>query len=127
MAQEEHTAKPVEVKHPVSVPRAQRVRQPHHEHLRQLFHHDMDRMFERIWGGWLAPFHRIFEHEPAWRGEGSFLFADPALDLTEDDKSYTITAEVPGLEQKNIEVSLSGDILTLKCEKRDEREEKKKN
>ena len=125
MAKEEHSATPMEVKHPGRVPDAPHLRLPHHEHLRQMVHHEMDRMFERMRGGMMM-FHRLFEHEPAWGRDMSSVFADPAIDLTEDDKAYTITAEVPGLEPKDIEVALSGDMLTLKGEKREEAEEKEK-
>ena len=47
--------------------------------------------------------------------------------MTEDDKAFTITAELPGLEEKNIDVTVSGDMLTIKGEKRYERDESDKN
>jgi HSP20 family protein len=47
--------------------------------------------------------------------------------VTEDEKTYKITAELPGLDQKNLDVSVSGDMLTLKGEKHHEKEEKDKN
>jgi HSP20 family protein len=45
------------------------------------------------------------------------------LDVSEDEKGYHITAELPGMSEKDIDVDLSGDTLTIKGEKRDEREE----
>ena len=57
----------------------------------------------------------------------SFVVPEPAVEVTEDAKAYTITVEVPGLEQKDVEISLSGDFLTFKGEKRDEKEEKGKD
>ena len=47
--------------------------------------------------------------------------------MSEDDKAYKITAELPGVEPKDVEVSLSGDMLVFKGEKQQEKEEKAKN
>ena len=47
--------------------------------------------------------------------------------MSEDQKVYKISAELPGIEAKDIEVSVSGDTLVLKGEKRQEKEEKDKN
>jgi HSP20 family protein len=51
----------------------------------------------------------------------------PAIDVTEDDKADKIEAKLPGLDEKDIEVTVSGGTLTLKGEKRQEKEEKGKN
>ena len=88
----------------------------------------MDRLFDRFAGGFGLPaFRRMFNVDPAWRSESSFSFSAPAVDVTEDDKAYTITAELPGLEEKNLDVTVSGDMLTLKGEKHYEKDEKDKN
>jgi len=47
--------------------------------------------------------------------------------MREDEKAYKISAELPGIDAKDIEVSVSGDMLVLKGEKRQETEEKDKN
>ncbi len=89
---------------------------------------EMDRLFDRFAGGFGLPaFRRMFDIEPPWSPESSFSVSAPAVDVTEDDKAYTITAELPGLEQKNIDVTVSGDMLTLKGEKRYAKEEEDKN
>lgn len=49
----------------------------------------------------------------------------PAVDLKEMDEEYLLTAELPGLEEKDIEVDVDNDVLTLKGEKKTEREETK--
>jgi len=49
---------------------------------------------------------------------------DPAHDVTETKDSLTITAELPGLEAKDVDVAISGDMLTIKGEKKQEKEEK---
>src|SRR5262249_40438990 len=50
----------------------------------------------------------------------------PAVDVVEREKAYEITAELPGLDEKNIEVKVADGILTLKGEKQEEKKEKKK-
>ena len=88
---------------------------------------EMDRLFDRFAGGYgfhIPSFRRLFDVEPASRQESSFSFPTPAVEVTEDDKTYRITAELPGLEQKDIEIVVTGDMLTLKGEKRYEKEEK---
>jgi HSP20 family protein len=47
--------------------------------------------------------------------------------MSEDDKAYKISAELPGLDAKDVDVSVSGNMLILKGEKRQEKEEKDKN
>ncbi len=94
----------------------------------QSFRGELDRVFDRFAGGFSLPsFRRMFDVEPAWRAENSFSFPAPSVDVTEDGKAYKITAELPGLEQKNIDISVSGDMLTLKGEKHYEKDEKDKN
>ena len=51
----------------------------------------------------------------------------PAVDITQTDKGYEITAELPGMEDKDIEVKLANGVLTIRGEKRDEKEEKNKD
>jgi HSP20 family protein len=95
----------------------------------QSFRGEMDRLFDRFGGSFGLPgFHRrMFDIEPAWPSESSFSFSAPAVDVTEDDKAYKITAELPGLEEKNVDITVSGDMLTLKGEKQYEKEEKNEN
>ena len=51
----------------------------------------------------------------------------PPLDVAETDENITVKAEVPGIEPKDIDISISGDTLTIKGEKKAEKEEKGKN
>jgi len=88
----------------------------------------MDRLFDRFAGGFGLPaFRRLFDFEPPWRGDSSFSFTAPAVDVTEDAKGFTITAELPSLEEKNVDVNVSGDMLTIKGEKRYEKDESDKH
>jgi HSP20 family protein len=88
------------------------------------FRGEMDRLFDRFG---FPSLRRIFDMEPAWRPASSFAFSVPAIDMSEDDKTYRISAELPGLDAKDVEVSISGTTLVLKGEKRQEKEEKDKN
>mgnify|MGYP000044189864 CR=1 FL=1 len=51
----------------------------------------------------------------------------PRLDISEGEKDISISAEIPGCDAKDIEVTLEGRILTIKGEKKQEKEEKTKN
>ncbi|GMV56266.1 MAG: hypothetical protein AMXMBFR6_20710 [Betaproteobacteria bacterium] len=90
--------------------------------------HEIDRVFDDFnRGGWLSPFGRkSFGHEPFWRHELSWG-ASPAVDIVEKDAAFEIEVELPGMDEKDIEVSLADDMLTIRGEKTEEKEEKKKN
>ena len=85
------------------------------------FRGEMDRLFDRFG---FPSLRRVFDIEPSWRSASSFSFSTPAIDMSEDDKAYKISAELPGIDPKDIEVSLSGDTLVLKGEKRQEEKDK---
>jgi HSP20 family protein len=72
-----------------------------------------------------SPF-RSGQAEPFWRREMSWGAA-PAVDIAEKDNAYEITAELPGMEEKDIEVKYAGGAITIKGEKTEEKEEKKKD
>ena len=86
---------------------------------------EIDRLFEDFASGFsLFPFgRRGFEIEPAFRMP-SWGVSVPAVDVVEKDKEYRITAELPGMDEKDIELTLSGDMLSIKGEKREEKEQK---
>lgn len=93
------------------------------EKLRQ----QVDHLFEDFnRGSGLSPFsRRLFDVEPFWRREfiGRGL---PAVDIAEKEKSFEITAELPGMDQKDIEIKLSDGSLIIKGEKREDKEENRK-
>ena len=83
-------------------------------------------MFDDFGGGiWRSPFRGSF-FEPFRRGEAA-LAELPAVDVIETDKAYEITAELPGIDEKNVDVKFANGVLTIKGEKQDEKEEKKKD
>jgi HSP20 family protein len=53
--------------------------------------------------------------------------AYPAVDLSEDENEITVKAELPGLEAKDVELTLDQGVLTIRGEKKFEGEEKKEN
>jgi HSP20 family protein len=55
---------------------------------------------------------------------GGMLMA-PSIDVTETDKEVRIRAELPRVDEKEVEVSLHDDLLTLRAEKRQERKEER--
>jgi HSP20 family protein len=89
---------------------------------------EVDRLFEDFGADfWRHPFRRAaFDVEPFWRRELTWGAA-PAVDIVEKDKAYEVTAELPGLDEKNIEVKLANGGLMIKGEKQEEKEEKKKD
>jgi HSP20 family protein len=74
------------------------------------FRREMDRMFDRF-----------FDGLPASSGHG-WQALTPAVDIDETGKEMVITAELPGVSDKDVEVSLAGDVLTIKGEKKSEKE-----
>jgi len=89
---------------------------------------EIDRLFDDFDGGfWRSPFRRsAFDVVPFWGRESTWPTA-PAVDFTDTDKAYEITAELPGLDEKNVEVKVANGVLTIKGEKQEEKEEKKKD
>jgi HSP20 family protein len=95
---------------------------------RESLRREIDRLFEGFDRDYRSfPVRRpIFDVEPFWRRELSWT-AVPAVDITESEKTYEVTAELPGMDEKNIEVKVVNGNLTIKGEKQEEKEEKKKD
>lgn len=86
---------------------------------------EVDRLFEDFRRGGTGG-RSVFDLEPFWRGDITWAKA-PAVDITEKDKSYEVTAELPGLSEKEIQVKFANGVLTISGEKKEEKEEKKKD
>ncbi len=76
---------------------------------------EMDSMFDRFFGD--------FDLDIRDRWEGY----SPHIDVVENDKDIRVSAELPGMDEKDIDVTLTKDTLTLKGEKKEEKEEKGKD
>ena len=83
----------------------------------------MDRLFDDFSSGfWRGS---LFDMAPFRRAEAALRM--PAVDVAKTDKAYEITAELPGLDEKNIEVKLANGVLSIKGEKQEDKEEKQKD
>lgn len=92
------------------------------------FRGEIDRLFERFAGPFgMHSLRRMFDADPTIRQESTFGFAAPVVDIAENETAYRITAELPGLEPKDVELSISGDTLVMRGEKREEKEHKDKD
>jgi HSP20 family protein len=80
----------------------------------------MDRLFD--------DFSRTFDIAPSsatpLMSERSFW---PRIEMSENDRELTLSAELPGLEEKDIDVQLTGNTLTIKGEKKMDTEERGRN
>jgi HSP20 family protein len=81
---------------------------------------EINRIFDDMWREMGTP----LSLRAGW-GEGAGATTWPALDVSETDTTVEIAAELPGLAEKDVELSIVGDLLTIKGEKRDEKTEKK--
>ena len=76
------------------------------------FRNEMDDLLSRFWSGtqdgWLA---------------GSFA---PSVDLTETDNAYEVRMDIPGMESKEFDVKVQGNLVTVSGERKEEQEEKGK-
>ena len=80
---------------------------------------EMNDLFEDFWrGSRLSPF---------WREGAAMEAFAPRVDVTEDEKEVLVTAELPGIDEKEIDLTLSRDSLTIRGEKKEEHEEKGQN
>jgi HSP20 family protein len=79
---------------------------------------EMDRVFDRFETGW-----------PRWPAllRRSDAMTAPELDVRENSDSITIEAELPGVEDKDVSVTLANGVLTIRGEKKQEKEEKGDN
>lgn len=78
------------------------------------FRSEMDSLFDRFFR--LEPFKSV---EP-----GRWM---PSIDVSETPKEIIVKAEIPGMEAKDIDVSISGNLVTIQGERRHETEEKDEN
>lgn len=81
---------------------------------------EMDRVFERFENGWSR------FPSALWRGNGRDVMV-PELDVHDDGKQLLIEADLPGVAEKDVAVTLANGTLTIKGEKKSEREDKKDN
>ena len=76
---------------------------------------EIDRLFEDFTRGF-----------PTFSGNGATALM-PSMDVTETDKEIEVTAELPGLEEKDVQINLADNLLSIRGEKKAEKEQKDKN
>jgi len=81
-------------------------------------HREIDRLFDDFARGF--PALTGFSN-----GNGGKLM--PSIDVVETDKEIEITAELPGLEEKDVQLNVADNLLTIRGEKKAEKEEKDKD
>jgi HSP20 family protein len=90
------------------------------EHPFGSFQREMNRLFGNFFSGFsLSPW--------APMEKGAARTFSPRVDVSETDKEIKVSAELPGMEEKDIDVSLTRDTLTIKGEKKEEKEESGKD
>ncbi len=104
---------------------------PEDNHPLQNLRSEIDHVFERFaqgWPQWGGLWHRKTGATPMEDWPAVFDYrSSPDVNIGESDGEYEITAELPGLDEKDIELTISDGVLTLKGEKKAEREDKHKD
>ncbi len=84
----------------------------------QSLQNDINRAFDSFWRGFDLP----------WPSTSSaWSISMPSVDVSESDKEIEVTAELPGMDEKDIDVSLAEGVLTIRGEKKSEIEKKEKD
>ena len=97
---------------------------------------EIDRLFDEFAGAWSQwPFgRRLFDQrvlaprdfEPRLWREGAGEISMPVVDIQENDQAWRICAELPGIDDKDIEVSVTDDSLAIRGEKKQSHDEREK-
>ena len=81
----------------------------------EVFRREFDRLFDDFWRG--------FELPSFGRMDYPLGMMAPRMDVTEEDDEFLVTMELPGMDEKDVEVELSDNVLTIKGEKKAEEHE----
>lgn len=82
---------------------------------------EVNRLFDEFFS---RPFDLLNPWESLWESAGVFT---PRVDVKETDREVVITAELPGLDERDVQVTLSGNLLTIRGQKKSEVEEQGQN
>ena len=82
-------------------------------------HREVDRVFEDFWRGFGSP--------ALFNDNGGAMTFDVRVDTSEDDKAYHVVAELPGMSEKDVEVTFADNMLTISGEKKAEKEVKEEH
>jgi len=85
-------------------------------------HREMNRLFDEAFRGFCMP--------EGGSGTGALAavgVATPRIDVSESDQQLMVRAELPGVDQNDVEITLNDDVLTIRGEKKAEQEDKQEN
>lgn len=94
--------------------------EPERENPLAVFHREFDDLFEDLWRGFDLPMSVLGGYEAPFRA------MTPRMDMTEDDDRIRIAVELPGMDEKDVEVTLRDNVLIITGEKKLETEETEK-
>lgn len=80
---------------------------------------ELNEVFDRFFERFERPFLDRLAGAPG-------VFGQPSVDISETDRAIEIAVDLPGMDEDDIEVTLTGDVLTVRGERRHEREENEK-
>lgn len=89
----------------------------------QDFHREINRLFDQTFRNF--GFSSFDINRPFLPSVGNML--RPMTDLSANDKEYTVTVEVPGAEKDDIKIEVANNIMTIRGEKKQKKEEKEKD
>ena len=84
-------------------------------------HREMNRLFDDVFSRFDTGLPSAFGRMPGWSG-GSW----PSLEVTASDHEVRVSAELPGMDQKDVEVLVDDNVLTVRGEKKAEAEDKER-
>jgi HSP20 family protein len=113
---EEEVDHSVPVKHGSSTMYPQRG----HDSMLQL-HRDIDHLFDRFFREFNSPLLTGWPTFPSFEGQGVLK---PRVDLSAREQEYLLTVEIPGVNEKDVRLDISGNMMTIQGEKKQEKEEK---
>lgn len=109
-----------------SVP-IQRQQDTRSQHPVRFLHDDMNRLFDEFFHQYESMFSGLEGSLLPWGTVSGTIAADfPRVDVRDTEKELRISAEIPGMTDKDVEVSLSSDTLTLSGEKKEEKVQNEK-
>jgi HSP20 family protein len=83
-------------------------------------HREMNRLFDDMFRGYGMPM-------AGTAAEGGATAMAPRIDVSEDDREIRVSAELPGVTEKDVDVTLQDDILTIRGERKAEQEDRQRN
>ncbi len=86
---------------------------------------DIEKFFESMFDEPFSP--RNWKRFPSLRKMKEFMTISPAVDMYDNEKEVVVKAEVPGIDKKNINISVSDSTLTIKGEMKKEEETKEED